>query len=343
MFALSSNSDPSGALALGTVGGVWMFFKGFRVFREYKVIEDTPRINIRSVAMGLVHIRGKAKLEPPILSPVSKTPCCFYKVEIEQWKSEGKSHAWKHIRTDVDGSKFLLADGTGEVPVDAHSAEIDVPMTTERIVDSERPGSVASGASDAEVLQYVTYSGVHKMATVVEHFLEKRGELADPKREEARQTLLSLMQAVPNAAHGGGVPIEFVEKMAARFPVQDPAQELKRQEVLAHFREMAQGGMVQLPIHSSEGASGRYRLKEYVIVPGQEYTITATCAENPRATSGDRNLICKGQHESTFLISSKTDSGAEKSLRNRALGMVLGGAALSLVCLALLLVHLKLF
>jgi hypothetical protein len=80
-----------------------------------------------------------------------------------------------------------------------------------------------------------------------------------------------------------------------------------------------------------------------VIVPGQEYTITATCAENPGASNDDRNLICKGAHESTFLISSKTDVGAQKTLRNRALGMVLGGAALSLICLALLLLHLNLF
>ncbi len=257
MYAFSSHSDPSGALFFGTLGGLWMFFKGFRVFREYKVVEDTPRINIRSVAMGLVHIRGMATVGTTILSPVSKTPCCFYKVEIEQWKSEGKSHAWKHIRTDLDGSKFMLADGTGEVLVDAHSAEMDVAMNAERIVDSQRPSMAASGASDAEVLQYVTYSGVHKLAATMEHFLEKREELADPKREDARQTLLSLMQAVPTVAHCGGVSLELMEKMAARFPTQDPAKEMKRQEVLAHFREMAKDGMVQLPMHSSEGATGR--------------------------------------------------------------------------------------
>lgn len=341
MLLLSSHSDPSGGLALGTLGGVWMFFKGFRVFREYKVVEDTPRINIRSIAMGLVHIRGKAEVEPPILSPVSRTPCCFYKVEIEQWKSEGKSHAWKHVRTDLDGSKFFLADDTGKVLVDAQSSEIDVPVTAERVVDSSRPSLAASGASDAEVLQYVAYSGVHKMASAVEHFLENRGPLADPTKENARQTLLSLAQAVPNAAHGGAIPIELVEKMAARFPVQDAAKEEKRQEMLAHLRQMEQGGTVNLPLNFSAAASGRYRLKEYVIVPGQEYTITATCAENPGAANQDRNLICKGTHESTFLISSKTDAGAQKSLRNRALGMVLGGAGLSLICLALLLLHLN--
>lgn len=341
---MSSQSDPTGALILGTGAGIWMFFKGFRVFREYKVVEDTPRISIRSVSMGLAHIRGVAQLEPPILSPVSHTPCCFYRIEIEQWKSEGKSHAWSHIRTDQDGAKFFVADQTGKVLVDAQAAEFDVPMTAERVVDSARPSFSTAGASDAELLQYVSYSGVHKVASTVEHWLAKKGTLADPNREEARQTLLSLMQAVPNVAHGGGVPIEFMEKMAARMPLKNPLEEQKRQEVLAHFRSMAQAGTVQLPVNITSSATGRYRLKEYVIAPGQEYTITATCAENPAASgSGDRNLICKGDHESTFLISSKSDAGTEKDLRHRALWMVLGGAALSLICLALLLVHLNVF
>jgi hypothetical protein len=341
---MSSHSDPSGALILGAFAGLWTFFKGFRVFREYKVVEDTPRISIRSVPMGLVHIRGAAQVDPTVASPVSHTPCCFYKVEIEQWKSEGKSHSWQHVRTDLDGSKFFLADETGKVLVDARSAEFDLPMTAERVVDSARPNSAGPGPSDTDLLQYVSYSGVHRMTASMEHFLEKKGPLDDPKREEARQTILSMVQAIPNVMHGGGVPVELMEKMAARVPLKDAAQQQQREEILAHFREMAQGGMVQLPVHTPGAASGRYRLKEYLIVPGQEYTITATCAENPAGSGdGDRNLICKGSHEATFLISSKSDTGTEKDLRHRALWMVLGGAALSLICLALLLLHLNLF
>lgn len=341
---MSTHSDPTAALFIGTIGGIWTFFKGFRVFREYKVVEDTPRISIRSVAMGLVHIRGRAEVEPLIPSPVSHTPCCFYKVEIEQWKSEGKSHSWQHVRTDVDGSKFYLADETGKALVDGSSAEFDVPMNAERVVDSARASTGSPGATDTELLEYVTYSGVHRIASSVEHFLEKRGPVADPQGEGARQTILSALQAMPNVMHGGGVPIELMERMASQFPLRDAAQQQQRAEVLAHLRGMATGGMVQLPIHTPGAASGRYRLKEYLILPGQEYTITATCAENPAAGSdGDRNLICKGSHEKTFLISSKSDAGTEKDLRRRALWMVLGGAALSLVCLALLLVHLNLF
>jgi hypothetical protein len=341
---MSSHSDPSGALIFLFVAGLWTLFKGFRVFREYKIVEDTPRISIRSVPMGLVHIRGAAQVDAPIPRPVSRTPCCFFKIEIDEWKAEGKSHGWSHLRTDLDGSQFFLVDESGKVLVDARAAEFDLPMNAEREVNSARSTSAGPGATDTELLQYDSYSGVHTMAASVEGWLDKKTPLEDPRREEARQTLLSMVRAVPNMMPGGGVPMELMEKMAARVRLKDSFEEQKRQELLAHFRGLAQGGMIQLPIPTPGAAGGRYRLKEYLIVPGHEYTITATCAENPGARGdGDRNLICKGAHESTFLISSKSDKGTEKDLRWRVLGMVLGGAVLSLACLAFLLIHLKLF
>jgi hypothetical protein len=81
------SSDPTGALFLGTGAGVWIFFKGFRVFREFKVVADTPCIPIRSVPMGLVQIRGKALSDQLIPSPITHTPCCFYQVKIERYES----------------------------------------------------------------------------------------------------------------------------------------------------------------------------------------------------------------------------------------------------------------
>jgi hypothetical protein len=45
--------------------------------------------------MGFVHVRGKAKSEQVLSSPVSHSLCCFYKVEIDQWNSSGKSHSWQ--------------------------------------------------------------------------------------------------------------------------------------------------------------------------------------------------------------------------------------------------------
>src|SRR5215470_6584165 len=39
-----SHSDPTGALIMGFGGGLWAFFKGFKVFRQYKIVAAHPCI-----------------------------------------------------------------------------------------------------------------------------------------------------------------------------------------------------------------------------------------------------------------------------------------------------------
>jgi hypothetical protein len=345
---MSSNSDPTAALALGFFAGIWIFFKGFKVFREYKIVADTPRIPIRSAPLGLVRVRGKAQSEQVVPSPVSHTHCCFYKVEIDMWKTSERSGGWQHFRTDVDGAKFYLVDETGTILVDGHAAEYDLLENCNRQVDSSRLGtasfSPAGGATDAELLQYIAYSGVHKISSFVEHWLEKKGPLDDPSREQTRQTLLGIAQAVPKAAMGGSIPTGLIEKfIASRPPLADPQKEMQRQEAIAHFRQMAQTGQL-MPVQVTESVSGRYRLREYLILPGVEYDVTGSCMENPNsADAKDRTVLCKGQNEKTFMISYKDGKELEGGLRRHSLKMILGGAVLSLACLAVLLWHLNLF
>ena len=86
------------------------------------MLADTPEIPIRSVAMGLVEIHGKAKGPQAVLSPVTKTPCFFYKVDIERWIRDKNGGHWSHAATDAEGVRFYLEDATGKVLVDAHGA-----------------------------------------------------------------------------------------------------------------------------------------------------------------------------------------------------------------------------
>jgi hypothetical protein len=118
-----------GWLTLGFGAGLYYFYKGFKTYREYRLLLDTPEIPIRSIAMGLVEIHGKATGVPPVSSPVTQTPCYFYKVDIEHWVSDRNGGRWSHIASDADGPKFYLADNTGKVLVDAHSAEYDLIQT----------------------------------------------------------------------------------------------------------------------------------------------------------------------------------------------------------------------
>jgi hypothetical protein len=335
-----SNSDPTAALFLGLGGGLWTFFKGFRVYREYKIIADTPRIPIRSVPMGLVSIRGRAETEQPLVSPVSRTPCCFYRVVIERWKTEERSGHWAHHCTDRDGIEFYLHDETGRILVDSYAAEYDLPESATRVVDGSKPSS-SSGTSDAELLRYVERAGAHALLGKAEHWLASK-EVEDPAKEQARQKGLEMLQAGLSYARDGRLPTAQIEKMiAARGPLPDANKELQRQ---AFLEQIHQTGTLPSAERPGGAASGRYRLHEYLILLGQEYRVTGSCMENPRVPAAkDRVVISQGHNEKTFLISARTEQEAGKTLLKNAMLRIVGGAVLSLVCLALLLVKFKMF
>jgi hypothetical protein len=61
------------------------------------------------------------------------------------------------------------------------------------------------------------------------------------------------------------------------------------------------------------------------VLPGQEYQVTGTCTENPDSRNeDDRIVICMGERESTFIISSKTDAATDLSAFGW--GLIMAGA-----------------
>jgi hypothetical protein len=384
MRTSNNDGDLYFALVVGFCGGLWSFFKGFRVYREFRVVEDTPTATIRSIAMGLVRVRGRARGERLIPSPVSHTPCYFYKVDIEKWKTEERSGNWVPYKTHTNGVRFYLADATGQVAVDLQNVEYDVERSCQRAVRSDHSSpapTAAAGASDEELLKYVSEVEVSKVAGWVERRLEAAGRQADPKKEQMRQAVMGMLKSPfgnPEAVQQMmtmWMPI-MQQRLAAQGPRQDPREEQARQAMLEAAKyppgspEFVEGmrraaTMTGDPKHLesfnhfmehfgrlSQGgieglvpaADGRFRLTEYCIVPEHEYLVEGTCAENPEARDGnDGNLISKGQNEPTFLISSKPATQLEKGLRWRAVKMIFGGAAVAAVCLAILLLKLGLF
>jgi hypothetical protein len=275
----SHGSDISIAAVVGFGAGLFWFIKGFRVFREYRVLADTPEIPIRSVAMGLVEIHGKAKGLQTVLSPVSNTPCFFYKVDIERWVSDKNGGHWSHAATQAEDTRFYLEDASGKVLVDAHGAEYDLIQTAKRETGRGFGGSLGRLFGGSQDPTLATGSGVSD---------------AD---------LLNYAQAVISTGRG--------------------SFSLSGGSLLSGLRM---------------GSAHRYRLCEYCILPEQSYDVAGTCIENPDAQDEhDRNMIVKGQNEPTFVISWRSEKELKSRLRNRAALHILGGAALSVVCLAVLL------
>jgi hypothetical protein len=361
-------------LVVGFFGGFGTFFRGFRIYREYLLLEDTPGTPIRSVAMGLVRIHGKATSENLVNSPISHTPCCFYNVEIEKWKNEGENGKWSHYGTEADGVRFYLEDGSGRVLVDARGAEYDLERTCLREVASARASSVAArGASDEELVVYADRVGPSVQAPESHHNLEmERALLVTSKSLRQPTSPEELFQGLV-----GPQVAQIQRELEAQGPQSDPLSEeirLAQIELYKHpfwSREYTEGfkrvtklqarhrkdqsrlktpppfpvaNDVAASVAGLRSGAGRYRFTERCILPDHEYDITGTCGENPEAKDvNDRNLIRKGGNEPTFLISGLAQPDVNVMLRLRTQFMIFGGGMLAVFCLGLLLARLGLF
>lgn len=297
---MSSDGDSILYPTIGFGAGIYLFIKGFLEFRKYRLMADTPVIPIRSMAMGLVEIYGTARGEQQVLSPVSHTPCFWYRVEIEKETKDSKGRkGWSNFGTDVNGVDFYLEDATAKVRVNPSEAELDLRR-------------------ECQVEQYGgTYIERVRAGTAVPHFVE-----ATPPA------------AAPPAADAGPAPALSPDKARQEM-------ELLRREMRLGRRAQQSKGSKALSFlrrFSSGGGTGRYRLTEYCLAPGYSYHISGTCAENPRpCDENDRNIMQKGENEPTFHISWRTEEEVQKYLRRRSLKYIFGGAALSVVCLGILL------
>lgn len=283
-------------LMMGFGAGLYSFLKGFRIYREFRILEDTPEVPIRGVAMGLTHVRGQALAEETLTSPVTRTPCVFYKVDIEKWERDRNRSRWRHYATDTRGVRFYLQDPTGKVMVDPHGAEYDLVRRRQRVIGE-------SGFGLRSLFE-------RKPALLTEN---------EPSDDELRDYLSGGLSP-PDSVHDA---IAQAQAMVGGAGGVDPAG-----VVFTTTQRWT--------LRSGGSATGRFRLTEYCIVPDEWYNVTGTCVENPRPKGDeDRNLVVKGESEPTFLISWRDEENIESSLRNRALLHIFGGGALAVGCLYL--------
>jgi hypothetical protein len=330
---MSSDDDKIiGYAILGFGLGLYYFGKGFREFRKYRVLADTPVVPIRSVAMGLVEIHGKAKGEEQIYSPVGNTPCYFYKVDIEKYVKDSKGRGrWTHAATDLNGVRFYLEDASGKVLVDLQDAEFDLPQNCKREIGGgagrhfswtfgqkkRTSPALGIGPTDQELRDYVARVG---SGMVIPDLVSSR----------------PLTLAASGGTGGSPTPESRAE---AQRELELFRQQMRVRKAARSFSS-GLGGIVNLfrgaGLSRRAVQSTRFRLTEYCIVADHWYDLTGTCTENPHPRDGhDRNMIVKGENEPTFLISWRTEQGIEGHLRGRALKYIFGGGLLSVVCLAI--------
>lgn len=113
-----------GILFLAGLGGI---VSGLKDYLFVKKVEDTPTSKVSSAAVGLVELAGRAEDRIPGQSPVSRTPCTYWRVTGEYYH-EGKHGGWRLIHTAQSHDDFYLQDDTGRMLIEPEGADVDIPQ-----------------------------------------------------------------------------------------------------------------------------------------------------------------------------------------------------------------------
>jgi hypothetical protein len=116
-------------VAIGALGaGSWFFWKGMRSMRIVRLIENTPTARIRSMAMGLVEVKGRVSQRSAVTAPFSGRPCAYWQVDVS---IKGRNRSWTVVHRNASGHPFYLEDETGCALVFPKGADCKIRFQTE--------------------------------------------------------------------------------------------------------------------------------------------------------------------------------------------------------------------
>ena len=280
--------------------GIVLFIFGFRKYRQYRLLADTPQIPVRSVAMGLSHVAGTSTGCQPLMSPLTQVPCYYYDVKVEKRVKRDKDEVWEETHHERAEVPFYVQDNTGKILVNPERAEYNLPRA---FFGELRPPALLSFG--------------HAQKSV-----DPELGVAAPTDDHLRAYLSGQYTQMRAAVQGSSVP---------------GAKVLDKGLAVAQKMEMF-GISIGADGVSMDFGNHPYRFTEFLLPAGRTTHVLGSCVENPRpADEDDRNLLKRGENEKTFLISTKSEKKLEGSLRLQSFfmifigaAMILGGAALGL-------------
>lgn len=113
-----------GAILVGLAAGLLVLTYAFYVWKEKRLIENIPTSKVRSLAMGLVEVKGEAKPLALLKSPVTMTDCVYYRYKIEKYVRSGKSSHWSVVDQGASTNYFYVEDETGRILADPVDADV---------------------------------------------------------------------------------------------------------------------------------------------------------------------------------------------------------------------------
>lgn len=101
---------------------LFLGWQGLQALQRKRQVENIPTSKVRSMAMGLVELHGRAVRRYALVSPMSHTPCVWYRLSKFRIEENGTRRA---IGSSSSGPlPFFLDDGTGRLLVIPDGAKI---------------------------------------------------------------------------------------------------------------------------------------------------------------------------------------------------------------------------
>lgn len=166
-----------------------MFWGGFHYLRLKRTVENTPTSKIRSVAMGMVEVKGRAIRQYALISPMTHIACAWYR--LTKYRRD-RNKNWVVSSVICSGNvPFLIEDETGRVCVDPTGATVRA-KTKQEGTPGHASMLIGSGLRDSDAsekwVEEIIYEGttlyVLGFASVKR---EQRQSLRDRKVEALRE------------------------------------------------------------------------------------------------------------------------------------------------------------
>ncbi len=172
LLLLSSDDEGFLWLFVGAGFGAFSFFRGFKLLRDKRLIENTPTSKCRSVALGLAEVTGTAQGTLTVPSLITNMPCFCSQVRVERYVKRDKNSGWEKVHEEDLTIPFHVQDDTGSVRVDPAGAELNIKCEFEYSTDSgtgallgmtlERMGkaSLSTGMIPGKFMSFCSARGV---------------------------------------------------------------------------------------------------------------------------------------------------------------------------------------
>jgi hypothetical protein len=162
------------------------FIGAFQVLRWKRRIENTPTSRVRSMAMGVVEVHGRARRKYALVSPMTQMACVWYRL----FRYRRGNKGWQLTSVTSSGSvPFWLDDGTGRVLIEPRGAMVR-PRTRQEGYGAGASGLLAiSGASRANEkwVEEVVYEGTSLYVLGNAHPVQRKCNLRERTMEALRR------------------------------------------------------------------------------------------------------------------------------------------------------------